>query len=278
MTDGCYKEFIIESIKFIRNKDKKPTTESIFDYVKTKTEDCDLDLLKSSLETLLDDKIIENRPRKNGKSGESYSIVDNENINKNSDSKTESERKNIDSKANKPSTHINIKSGKCVCSGHKEIEQLRSDIFSIKTFFKTEIENLKGVFISSKNEESSSITFVYDRLVQHILEENKTKNDIFKVLAGNVSVNLNKSQSTDFSLQGPENDKANNETSMFSEEPRQKSIASIPKEPIKLNKGDTKNNHRTSQCQSSSLNSQNKTLVKHQPKSKCVIIKIKAII
>ena len=53
MTDGCYKEFIIE----------KPTTESIFDYVKTKTRECDLDLLKSSLETLLDYKIIENRPR-----------------------------------------------------------------------------------------------------------------------------------------------------------------------------------------------------------------------
>ena len=53
MTDGCYKEFIIE----------KPTTESIFDYVKTKMRECDLDLLKSSLEALLDYKIIENRPR-----------------------------------------------------------------------------------------------------------------------------------------------------------------------------------------------------------------------
>ena len=71
MADGFYKEFIIESIYFIRNKDKKPTTESIFNYVKTKTRECDLDLLKSLLETLLDDKIIENRPRKNDKSGES---------------------------------------------------------------------------------------------------------------------------------------------------------------------------------------------------------------
>ena len=71
MADGCYKEFIIESINFIRNKDKKPTTESIFNYVKTKTGECDLDLLKSSLEALLDDKIIENRPRKNDRSGES---------------------------------------------------------------------------------------------------------------------------------------------------------------------------------------------------------------
>ena len=72
MADGFYKEFIIESIYFIRNKDKKPTTESIFNYVKTKTRECDLDSLKSLLETLLDDKIIENRPRKNDKSGESY--------------------------------------------------------------------------------------------------------------------------------------------------------------------------------------------------------------
>ena len=35
---------------------------------------------------------------------------------------------------------------------------------------------------------------------------------------------------------------------------------SNPKEPIKLNKGDTKNNHPASQFQSSSLNSQNKLL------------------
>ena len=39
----------------------------------------DLDLLKSSPETLLDDKIIVNRPRKNGKSSESYYTLDNEN-------------------------------------------------------------------------------------------------------------------------------------------------------------------------------------------------------
>ena len=70
---------IIESINVMWNKDKKPTIESIFNYVKTKTGECDLDLLKSSLETLLDDKIIENRPRKNDKSGKSYYIVDNEN-------------------------------------------------------------------------------------------------------------------------------------------------------------------------------------------------------
>ena len=127
MADGCYEEFIVESINFIRNKDKKPTTESIFNYVKTKTGECDLDLLKSSLETLLDDKIIENRPRKNDKSGESYYIVDNENTDKNSDSKTESETSNLDSKANEPSTPINISSDKCVCSCHKEIEQLKSE-------------------------------------------------------------------------------------------------------------------------------------------------------
>ena len=131
MPDECYKELIIESINLIRNKDKKPTTENIFNYVKTKTGECDLDLLKSSLETLLDDKIIENRPRKNDKSGESYYIADNENTDKNSDSKTESETSNLDSKANEPSTVINISSGKCVCSCHKEIEHLKSEVFSI---------------------------------------------------------------------------------------------------------------------------------------------------
>ena len=83
MADGCCKEFIIESTNFIRNKDKKK-------YEKTKTGECDLDLLKSSLETLLDDKIIVNRPRKNDKSGESYYVLDNENTDNNSDSKTES--------------------------------------------------------------------------------------------------------------------------------------------------------------------------------------------
>ena len=59
MADGCYKELTIESKNFIRNKDKKPTTESIFNYIKTKTGECDLDLLKSSLETLLDDKMLQ---------------------------------------------------------------------------------------------------------------------------------------------------------------------------------------------------------------------------
>ena len=45
----------------------------------------DLDLLKCSLETLLNDKIIENRPRKNDKSGKSYYNVDMENTDKTSD-------------------------------------------------------------------------------------------------------------------------------------------------------------------------------------------------
>ena len=80
---------------------------------------------------------------------------------------------------------------------------MKSEIFSIKTFFKKEIENLKGVFCSSDNEESSSIKSVNDRLVQHLLEENKTKNDIINILAGNFSVNVNKHQRTDFSLQRP---------------------------------------------------------------------------
>ena len=79
-------------------------------------------------------------------------------------------------------------------------------------------------------------------------------------MPGNFSVNVNKSQNTDFSLQRTQNDLANSETSMFSEESRYKSISSIPKEAVKLNKGDTKNNNRTSQFQSSSLNNQNKSL------------------
>ena len=199
MEDGCYKEFIIESIKFIRNRNKKPTKESIFNYVKTKTGECDLDLLKSSLETLLDEKIIVNRPRKNDKSGESYYIVDNENTDNNSDSKTESKTSNLDSEANEPSTPVNISSAKCVCSCHKKIEQLESEIFAVKTLFKKEIENLKPVFSSSNDEESNSIKSVNDRLVQHLLEENKTKNSIIEILAGNVS----KPQGTDFSLQRP---------------------------------------------------------------------------
>ena len=156
--------------------------------------------------------IIENRLRKNNKSGESYYIVDNANTDKNSDSKTESETLNLDSKANEPSTPIKISSDKHVCSCHKEIEHLKSEIFFTQTFFKKEIENLKAVFRSSNNEESSSIKSVNDRLVQHLLEESITKNDIIKILAGNFSVIVNKPQSTDFSLQRPQNDIANSET------------------------------------------------------------------
>ena len=130
----------------------------------------------------------------------------------------------------------------------------------MKTFFKKDIGILKAIFSSSNNEESSSIKSENDRLVQHLLEESKTKNDIITILAGNFSVNVNKPQNTDFSLQRPQNDRTNSETSTFSEESRHQSISSIPKEPIKLNKGDTKNNYCTSQYQSSSLNSQNKSL------------------
>ena len=98
-----------------------PATESIFNYVKTKMGDCDLGLLKSSLGTLLDEKIIENRPRKNDKSGESYYIPDHENTNSNPDSKTKSQTSKLDSKRNERSTPIDISSVKCICSCHKEI-------------------------------------------------------------------------------------------------------------------------------------------------------------
>ena len=195
--------------------------------------------MKSSLETLLDDKIIVNRPRKNHKSGESYCILDNENIDSNSDNKTESKTSNLYSKANEPSTPINISSVKCVCSCHKEIEQLKSGVLFAKAFLENEIEDLKAVFSSSNDEES---------------------NDIIKILAGNVSTNVNKPQNTDFSLQRPQNDLANSETSVFSAESRRKSISSISTQPVKLNKGDTKNNSCTSQFQFSLLNNQNKSL------------------
>ena len=92
------------------------------------------------------------------------------------------------------------------------------------------------------------------------MEENKTKNDVIKNLAGSLPVNANKLQSKDFPLQRPQNDIANGKTSLYSEESRQNSMFSTPKEPINLNKGDTKKNHRTSHCQSSSLNSENKSL------------------
>ena len=68
------------------------------------------------LKTLLDDKILANCPRKNGKSGESYYIVENENTVSNSDSKHESKTSNLDSKANEPSTPVYISSVKCIHS------------------------------------------------------------------------------------------------------------------------------------------------------------------
>ena len=99
---------------------------------------------------------------------------------------------------------------------------MKSEILSVKTLFKKELEDLKAVFSSSNDEESNSIKSVNDRLVQYLLEENKTKNDIIKILAGNFSVNVNKPQNTNFSLQRPQNDLTNSETSMFSEESRHK--------------------------------------------------------
>ena len=80
---------------------------------------------------------MENRPRKNDKPGEWYYNADIENTDKNSDSKTENETWNLDSKANEPS--------------------------------------LKTVFSSSNNEESSTIKSLNDRLDQHLSEKIKPK-------------------------------------------------------------------------------------------------------
>ena len=123
---------------------------------------------------------------------------------------------------------------------------MKYEIFSIKTSLKKEIKNLKAIFSLSNGKEPNIIKSLNDRLVQQLLEENKTKYAIIKILAGNFSVNVNKPQSTDFSLQLSENYMVvNSETLKFSEESVQKLISSIPKEPIKSNKGDTKNNHCT---------------------------------
>ena len=70
------------------------------------------------------------------------------------------------------------------------MELLKSEILSIKTFFKKEIDDLKVVFSLSNDEESNRIKSVNDRLVKHLLEENKTKNGIIKTLTGNFSVNV----------------------------------------------------------------------------------------
>ena len=129
---------------------------------------------------------------------------------------------------------------------------MKSEIFFFKTFFK-----IKAIFSSSNNEESSSIKSVNDRLVQHLLEENKTKNDIFKIIAGNFSVNVNKPQNTNFSLQLPQNDIANSETSISSVESRHKSILSIPKEPAKSSSNNNQN-------QNAPLSESHHYLIRHQ--------------
>ena len=59
MWDRCYKEFIIESINLHETKVKSQQQKVFLTNVKTKARECVLEILKSSLETLLDDKIIE---------------------------------------------------------------------------------------------------------------------------------------------------------------------------------------------------------------------------
>ena len=84
-----------------------------------------MDLLESSLETLSDDEIIANRPRKNSKSGKSYYTVVGGNTDISSDSETKSKTSILDSEGNEHSTPtVPVK---CYCSYRQEIEQLKSE-------------------------------------------------------------------------------------------------------------------------------------------------------
>ena len=75
MADLIFKSRICETINSLRNKGKKPTTDTIFTAIKKDLGKCDLDLLKTSLKALVEDNIVENRPRHNDGTGESYYVI-----------------------------------------------------------------------------------------------------------------------------------------------------------------------------------------------------------
>ena len=62
--DSSYQKLICKAIKCERNVIKKPTTELIFDCTTKIHGKCDLDILKIVLESLLDEYVIEDKPRK----------------------------------------------------------------------------------------------------------------------------------------------------------------------------------------------------------------------
>ena len=62
--DSSYQKLICEAIKCERNFIKKPTTELIFDYTTKIHGKRDLDILKILLKSLLDEYVLEDKPRK----------------------------------------------------------------------------------------------------------------------------------------------------------------------------------------------------------------------
>ena len=62
--DSSYQKLICEAIKCEINFIKKPTNELIFDYTTKIHGKCDLDILKILLKSLLEEYVIDDKPRK----------------------------------------------------------------------------------------------------------------------------------------------------------------------------------------------------------------------
>ena len=61
--DSSYQKLICEAIKCERNFIKKPTTALIYDYTIKIHGKCDLDILKILLKSLLEEYVIDDKPR-----------------------------------------------------------------------------------------------------------------------------------------------------------------------------------------------------------------------
>ena len=88
---------------------------------------------------------------------------------------------------------------KCTCECQQELSKFKLEIISLKKFFNEEIDNVKRQCSMLMSEQSKSPINNNDddRLIQHLLEENKNKNEVIKLLAGNFSQNVNKFKNTD---------------------------------------------------------------------------------
>ena len=119
MADVYSKAEICETITVIRKKKKKPTTESIFNYMEKQHGVCDMVVVKTSLKALVNEKMIENRPRNNDE-GETYYVLENDSTNK-SDLNVDTDDFEKDS---------DNENGKCLCSCNceREISDLKSEI------------------------------------------------------------------------------------------------------------------------------------------------------